>query len=390
MTARYRCRGRLHLPAGGRAANIRGPVAATPVLIDATALTSIAAKSGIGTYTREVIAALALREDTALAVLVTSGATTPPGVTRRQVGRRLRRPRAEVIEHAARLPLDVRLARHDGEVFHNPGFHAPWGIARPWIQTLHDLIPIVMDEPDLAALTQRWRRFGPRYGQASAVIAISRHAANEGIALLGLEPQRVHVVPHGVNPIYRPADDWPAEPPYILVVSEYSRRKGFGEAFAVLDALADAGLPHRLKVAGRVYPRGRAELDALHQAARHPERIDLLGFVPDLVSLYQGANLYLSTTHYEGFGLTALEAMASGVPVVAFSNSAVTEVVEAGGLLVDDGDVVSMAATARRVLETPALADDLRQRGLDHAATFTWEQSAALHAEVYRAVSAGG
>jgi glycosyltransferase involved in cell wall biosynthesis len=370
-------------------------VPTTPVLIDATALTSVAAGSGIGTYTRQLVAGLAGRDDTSVAALVTARAATPPRVTRKEVRRRLRRPRAEVIEHAARLPMEVRRARQDGEVFHNPGFHAPWGIGRPWVQTLHDLIPVVLDEPDLAALKQRWRRFGPRYRRASAVIAISRHTADEGIRLLGLDPRRVHVVPHGVSSSFTPAAvtpaaDWLSAPPYLLAVSEYSRRKGFAEAFAVCDALADAGFPHRLKVAGRVHPWGRAELDALRGAARYPERIELLGFVPDLVALYQGAAIYLSTTRYEGFGLTALEAMASGAPVVAFSNSAVTEVVEGGGLLVADGDVPAMVQAARRVLGAPDLAQELRDQGLRHAGAFTWARSAALHAEVYRLVGEGG
>jgi glycosyltransferase involved in cell wall biosynthesis len=364
-------------------------VGTTPpsVVIDASALTSVAAKSGIGTYTRRLLEALAERDDVAVTALVAGDGPLPPGVDRLRVHRRAGRPRAEVIEHAARLPLDLRRRRPSGAVFHNPGFHAPAAVGPPWVQTLHDLIPLVLDHPDLQGLKQRWKRFGPRYQRADAIIAGSRHAAEEGIRLLGIDPRRVTVAPHGVSAAFGPSDDWPSDPPYLLVVSEYSRRKGFDCAFAVADELADLGYPHRLVVAGRIHDWGREELERLRATSRHPERIEILGFVPDIVALYQGASVFLMTSRYEGFGLPALEAMACGIPVVAFDNSAVSELVSGGGVLVADGDVVAMTAATRTVVDNPAAGLELRQRGLERAGTFTWQASAGVHAGVYRDVA---
>lgn len=365
--------------------------ATASVLIDASALSSVAATSGIGTYVRNLLAALAAAPDLKIATnaLVEPGVPLPPGVGRRTIHRRIkRRPRAEVVEHAVRLPWDTRTKRSPGEVFHEPGFHAPWGVGRPRVQSLLDVIPLVLDEPDLAPLRQRWRRFGPRYRDADAVVAISRHAADEGIRLLGLDQKRVFVAPLGVDPRYSPGDSTsPDERPYLLVVGEYSRRKGFREAFAVVDELADAGYPHRLLVAGRFHDRGADELLALRAAARHTERIELLGHAPDLVSLYRGAAAVLMTSRYEGFGLPALEAMACGAPVVAFANSAVAEVVAGGGRLVTDGDVADMVAAVRCLLDNPGAAAELGEQGLARAAEFTWARSAAIHAEVYRSVA---
>jgi glycosyltransferase involved in cell wall biosynthesis len=250
---------------------------------------------------------------------------------------------------------------------------------------LLDVIPLLDDSPDLDVLRSRWRRFGPRYRRADAVIAISSHAADEGIRLLGLDPKRVHVARLGVDQAFTPGTG-PADPPYLLMVSEYSRRKGFDRAFAVIDALAGAGYPHRLVVAGRVHPWARAELEALRHAARHPERIELLDEVLDIVPRYQGASCVLMPSRIEGFGLPALEAMACGVPVVAFDNSALAEVVGAGGCLVPDGDTASMTAAVRRVLDSAECAAEWRQRGLEQAARFTWDECAARHAEVYRSV----
>jgi glycosyltransferase involved in cell wall biosynthesis len=360
------------------------------VLIEASALSSVAAGSGIGTYVRNLLDALSTVPDQQVSVdaLVTGGVPLNANVGRRIIRRRMNfRARAQVMEHAARLPVDVLHYRRPGQVFHNCNFHAPWGVASPWVQTLHDVIPLVLDEPDVRALRDRWKRFGPRYLKADAVIAISRHAADEGIRILGLDPDRVHVAPHGIDPIFQPGDDPTADPPYLLIVGEYSRRKGFAEAFAVIDALSEAGYPHTLKVAGRVHEWARAELTALHASSRSRDKIELLGFVNDLPQLYRQATTVLMTSRYEGFGLPAVEAMACGVPVVAFSNTAITEVVEGGGVLVADGDVDAMVKAVRSLLDSPELMAEWRGKGLERASTFTWAKSAALHADVYRSVA---
>lgn len=369
------------------------PSARTSVLIDASGLSSVAAKSGIGTYVRNLLVSLAADDSNSLTVnaLVTGEARLDPGIGRRTIHRRMRsRARAEVIEHAVRTPIDARRWRADGEVFHNPGFHAPWGISSPWVQTLLDLIPLAIDEPDLRHLRARWLRFGPRYRRADAVIAISRHAADEGIRLLDLDPKRIHIAHLGVDPQFTlgTRDEEPSrDPPYLLVVGEYSRRKGFAQAFAVIGALADAGYPHTLKVAGQVHDFARAELFGLKSAAPRPERIEILDYVEDLPRLYQEATAVLMTSRYEGFGLPAVEAMASGVPVVAFSNSALTEIISGGGWLVPDGDVDAMVKAIRTLVDCPESAREWRERGLVRAAGFTWAESAARHGEVYRAVA---
>ncbi|HEY1832685.1 MAG TPA: glycosyltransferase family 1 protein [Acidimicrobiales bacterium] len=359
---------------------------ALPVLLDVQSLHPGTPATGTASYAGGLLGALAILDGLDLAALCAPGTVLPTGVRAIEVTRSATAPRAQVMEQALRLPIEVRRHRHGRTVFHNLAFHAPPGLPHPWVQTLHDVIPLAYPSPDLAALRRRWRRLAPRYRSADAVIAVSHHAARDGIAHLGLRPERVHVAHHGVDPAFVPGAG-PADPPYLLALGEESLRKGFADAFTLIDELADAGYPHRLVVVGR---DRTARLERLRAASRHPQRIELLGLVPDVVPLYQGSTALVMTSRYEGFGLPTLEAMACGVPVVAFANSAVTEVADGAAVLVADGDRSALLAAVRQVLNTPALATELGERGLDHAASYTWARSAVLHREVYRSVAEPG
>ena len=106
-----------------------------------------------------------------------------------------------------------------------------------------------------------------------------------------------------------------------------------------------------------------------------------------MVSTARAASLVLVPSRYEGFGLPALEAMASGVPVVAYDNSSLPEIIGPGGLLVPDGDATALADAARAVLTTPSLAVEQRERGLARAGELTWSATARAYAEIYRAAA---
>lgn len=357
----------------------------TGVWLDATQLSGESASSGVGTYVGNLLEALTRRPDVDVRALATPDARVPEGVQHMSVTRWFGHGRSSALEHEWRRALELR--RRRGEVFHNPNIHPPAVCSRPWVQTLHDVIPLVCDDPVMSTLKKRFERFGPRYRRADAVIAVSRHAADEGIRFWGLDPTRIEVIHHGVGAQFVPDPRGPADPPYLSMVAEFSTRKGFDLAFSVVAELAAAGYPHRLVAAGRVQPWYRAEFDALVAAAPRPDRLDLPGFVDDLPAVYRRSSVHLVTSRYEGFGFPALEAMACGVPVVAFANSSIPEVVGDAGVLVPDGDVAEMVGAVRRVLDNPVLHAELCQAGLERARQFTWAASAARHAEVYTRVA---
>jgi glycosyltransferase involved in cell wall biosynthesis len=172
-----------------------------------------------------------------------------------------------------------------------------------------------------------------------------------------------------VDPSFVPGTG-PASPPYLFHLGSSDPRDN---TETVLDAyrLLDDAPP--LVVGGGLGAR-RAELERLA-----PAGVDFRGRVSDaeLVRLYQEATAFVDASLYEGFGYQALEAMSCGAPVVASDATSIPEVVGDAGILCPPTDAVAFAAALRRIVADPALAADLRARGLARAATFTWERAAA-------------
>ena len=357
------------------------------LLIDGVALASPSAQRGVGTYLRALLDRLPQYEDLAVEVLVRGETALPAGVARVAVRRRLP-PVGNFFEQALRLPGDVR--RVDPDVFHSPALDPPRRCATPWVQTLLDVIPLAVPHREFWLRKRMWQVRGSRMRAAAAVIAISRSTADDGIRQLGLDPSLLHVVHLGVDPGFEPPPtrDEP-DPPYLLSVSGYGPHKGFREAFELMQRLRDDGFPHRLKVVGHVGRSGGPIVRAMLSRAGSADRVDLLGFVPteELRVLYQRASLVVVTSRYEGFCLPAVEAMASGTPVVAFANSALPEVLGDAGVLVRDGDVGAFAAAARELLTVPSKWNEESEAGLARAAHFDWSRSAREHVDILRDVA---
>jgi glycosyltransferase involved in cell wall biosynthesis len=357
----------------------------TAVVIDGYALSDGSQLRGIGTYLRRIIGGLATLPALDVSVIATPDARLPDHAQR--IVERPRAPaRVRTLEHELLLPR--RLSRSGAGVFLSPAQEPPRRSPVPWVQTLHDLTPLTRPDPLLAADARRWRRVGPRLRDASAVIAVSRFSAQEGVRHLGLDPDAITVIPHGVDhDIFKPGPAAEPEVPYLLHVSAWGPHKGFPEALAVIASLADRGLPHRLVFVGPRDAWALARVREAVAASPRPDRVDLPGYVDDLPAAYRGADAFLMTSRCEGFGLPALEAMACGTPVVAFANSSIPEVVGDAGTLVPDGDVEAMADALERLLRSPGARAEQSERGLEHASRFRWERAIAAHAEVLESVA---
>ena len=239
----------------------------------------------------------------------------------------------------------------------------------PAVVTIHDLS--FERDPSVMGAWHRlvFRRMVPRAARGAArVLTVSERTKQDVVELYRIDAERIVVTPHGVDPAFTPGPGGPDS--YLLLVGSVEPRKN---PLAAADAAAALGM--HLVVAGPERDSGLArELQS--------RGADVRGYVTDeeLVGLYRGAAALLLPTRYEGFGLPALEAMATGTPVVAAPDAALQE------LAGDAAVFVEPELLAAGVREALARRDELVAAGLARAAQFSWEETARRTIAAYREV----
>lgn len=358
--------------------------------------------SGIGLYTQELIRALARldRENTYHVIFA------DPGLQLRtiQTARLDEAPnfRCHTVPQGPfalgnQLGLPLFLLRRRVDVYHSTNYMMPLlsgGGARR-VVTLHDLIPLMFRDHAPKARKARFfpifRRLMREVGRrADHIIAVSESTKRDIIRELGVPPDRISVTLEGVTPDHIPLDPRPPnEHPRILFVG---RRDPYKNLSLLIEAFARLDLPNaRLRIVGPPddrYPEAPARAEQLGLG----NRVEWIGYTTsrDLISEYQHADVFVLPSQYEGFGLTVLEAMACGAPVVCSNVSSLPEVVGDAGRLVPPNDAGALTAALREILSNPRLAADLRRRGLRRAADFTWENTARRTLDVYRRTQGRG
>ena len=261
------------------------------------------------------------------------------------------------------------------------------------VVTIHDLAVLV--EPETFSLAQRLQlivhlRHAAR--AADRIVCVSRHAAGDVTARLGVPPDRIAVVPHGISarfvPLADPARRAAVRERYgvgaggrlVSFVGTAQPRKRIEVAVDAVRRLHADGVPLTLVIAGRRRPGYVAEwLDA------PPPFVRLAGELPaqDLVELYGASDVMVSPSSFEGFGLTFVEAMACGCPVVGVAATSVPEVVGDGGVLVERPDAVLVADALARLLRDDAFRADVARRALARAGTLSWRRAAEQTRDAY-------
>jgi glycosyltransferase involved in cell wall biosynthesis len=278
------------------------------------------------------------------------------------------------------LRVDVRRA----------GFRAlvntvPEGIVWPTISQMtivHDLLPLRFS-PEYPRQQYYFRHFVPSVLRTShVVVADSQFTRRDVIDHYGVPSTRIRVIYPGYEPaFFSPNGDGPmpgrSEAPYFLYVGNLLPHKN-------LLRLLDATAMVRRRRSCRLVIRGegrRAYVRALRERVGTlglEDVVTFLGYVNErsLRNLYTGATCLVLPSLGEGFGLTVLEAMACGTPVVAASGSSLPEVAGDAALMVDPYDSVSLAEAMYRVLTDEGLRKGLRERGLKRAPSFSWRSTA--------------
>jgi len=284
------------------------------------------------------------------------------------------------------------LARGRFDLYHGTKAALPRLLSLPMVVTVHDMAVAVMPETFSRAQRIHMRLETPHaVRRAAAVITVSRSSAADLRRFYELPADKVEVIPLASAANIRPAahadvERWRSDHgltgPTVGYLGTLQPRKNIDllvEAFTK----AAGSRPWTLLLAGRLRPGYRpACLDGRDERIRYLGEIDQAD-----VPLYLGAlSCMVSPSAYEGFGLSFLEAMAAGCPVLGVANSSVPEVVGDAGLLVGAPDVRVLADAIETVVTDVALAADLSRRGVERAALFSWKETARATREVYHRV----
>lgn len=302
-----------------------------------------------------------------------------PGSRRRRV--------LQGLTHLAR-PLEGHV--HDGDVdavhFMSPTY--PVRHTRPAVVTVHDLGPITHPQFFAKAYPFLMRRHIEQLrSEGATFIATSSWTCSVLAEEFGVDSD---VTWEGVSSAFLPDNvdsdraDARGQRPYVLTVGAMNPRKNMGRLF---ESIRRYGLPYEaeLVVAGTFSWGVEDERHVLEELVA----AGLARFIespPDevLAQLYRDAVALVFPSLYEGFGLPAIEAMASGCPVLSSPSGALREVTEEAALWCDPMDIDSISLGLWRIMEDDALRLTLRRRGLDRSAAFSWDKTAEKTEAIYR------
>ncbi len=369
------------------------------VLIDATSITK--KKAGVGVYAKNLIDNLVTAGQLELFLVVQDDdpdftySGLPHVTVLRMPSRFFRKTPLRLLFEQTGLPLLIRKYRID--VVHSLHYSFPlFRFGALSAVTIHDMTSLLMPEMHVGIKVVYFRFFLRQALRGSdALIFVSRSARHDYVAHFGSPRGLSMVVHHGKGPGFQPSSDEVRIAPvrahyalparYILYVGTIEPRKNLDRLVQAFAALAPNYPTLSLVIAGMMGWKQDHLLGLCHSLGIQ-DRVLFPGFVAEehKASLIAGCELFVYPSLYEGFGLPVLEALASGVPTVTSNLSSLPEVAGDAALLVDPKDANALAKAMDAILSDPELAAELRRKGPEQAAKFTWEHTAEQTTAVYQ------
>jgi glycosyltransferase involved in cell wall biosynthesis len=285
--------------------------------------------------------------------------------------------------------------RTGADLFHAPHYVVPFGLKLPLIITIHDVIHLRFPQyfSSLKRAYARWM-LSRACRQAHAILTISEQTKRDLIEMLGAQEDKIFITYSGISQRYfqslsetqesefRRIRSLPED--YLLYVGNLKPHKNVSGLIVAWANLPDSVRPPLVIAGAKIDQYG--ELNRLVHELHGETEVFFTGNLPDeeMPALYQCALAYVQPSWYEGFGAPPLEAMASGIPVTVSNRGASPEISGHAALIFDPADTSDFATTLATLINDSDLRQTLIEKGLKHAAKYTWDRFARKTLEVYQ------
>ncbi len=300
-------------------------------------------------------------------------------------------------------PAIETLLPHSVDITHIVSLGFPVATHKKLVVTVHDIGPLTHPEYFTNSKPRLFKRsFDHMIRYADAIICVSQVTADAVVGYAGeamgeAVGDRITVIHEGVDaaffsqaPVVDPyplLSDLPSpHTPFFMAAGAMSPRKNIGRVLEAFRKVKDT-IPHHLVLVGGT-GWDSTEILRLLEDEQLASRVHQLGYVSDeqLQALYKHADFYIHASLFEGFGLTVLEAMAAGCPVITSNISSLPEVAGDAALLISPTSPVEIANAIESFALTPSLRTHYTERGLKHVQSFSWASTAQGVANIYRGV----
>lgn len=281
------------------------------------------------------------------------------------------------------------------DVFHFPNFFLPPLTHGKSIVTIHDMsfmrYPEFAEAKNLKFLTKHLRN---TVDKADAIITDSQFSANEICELMKIDSSKVFPIHLGINDRFCPPQKSVKKEtlkrlnlnrPYLVTVGTVEPRKNIPFLIKLFEQLKE--YDGELVIAGMAGWKCD-DIIKLMKTSPVADRIRYLSYVEDndLASLYAGADCFITTSFYEGFGFPPLEAMACGTPVLSSSGGSLAEILDSGASIINGFNIKEWTTALTKLLTDSDYNAQLKKQSPIHAAKFRWKHTAEKTMEVYKQI----
>ena len=304
------------------------------------------------------------------------------------------------------ITLPLKLRKYDFDVVHHAGNIGPFIFKAilptrrgKTIQTLYDIIPLLHPETYERPVRMAFKYLLPRaLNNADTILAISESARQDAVNKLGIDGSKILITYPAPSEQFKALNSkqrsaarkflkqkYNIGSSYILYAGSLESKKNVQTLVKAYSLLKKKNIGQKLVLVGKKGYRNEAIFAEIKEHGLEKDVI-WLGYTPlwpDLVYIYNCADVFVFPSVYEGFGIPIIEAMACGCPVITSNRGSLPEVAGNAAIILDAYDTEGFAEAIHKVLNNKKFASAMAKKGLANAKRFSWKKSAEKTIEAY-------